>query len=115
MVTGAMVEAALAVRIDEGVDDPEQVRRLVEEGNPIVAETRAMLEAAERAAWMPIETAPRDGEGVLLLVPDPDRAEVAPGYSSDGVWLSWSAYEVTPTHWRPLPLPPEPGREGSEA
>lgn len=60
----------------------------------------------ERWEWRPIETAPKDGTEIL-------------------VWLSWGDYEITlwendrwtwedrlssqpePTHWMPLPPPPD--------
>lgn len=83
--------------------------------------------------WQPIETAPQDGKPVLLHARDCGYAhrgcDVQIGFylgMSYGQlyiggeewtgWLSMSTYEdrgdeqhtrLTPTHWMPLPTPPE--------
>jgi hypothetical protein len=63
--------------------------------------------AAEREAWRPIETAPKDGTRALLLDlwgnPEIGRWIGAPHdhWSVDG-FRSVPA----PTHWQPLPTPP---------
>ena len=67
--------------------------------------------------WRPIETAPRDGSGMMILgksgvVLSPCQWETGE-ISEDGFWLWWQAEpewltEVKdPTHWMPLPEPPE--------
>ena len=57
--------------------------------------------------WQPIETAPKDGLGVLL--------RSARGRIADGAWIAatssvggwaWAYINQEPTHWRPLPKPP---------
>jgi hypothetical protein len=68
-------------------------------------------------AWMPIETAPKDGTRILAYQPDgqwrgnnPDRRERQevvywhqPGNpAADGFWMPY----LRPTHWMPLPAPP---------
>lgn len=65
--------------------------------------------------WQPIETAPKDGTEILLF--DPDNSDdhnggVAQGYFSmkDGgrnEWVSMVFKTCKPTHWMPLPSPPE--------
>lgn len=65
------------------------------------------------AEWMPIETAPRDGTDVLCWVGftyTPEQHVIL--HWSEGDWITdymvdyWAAsYE--PTHWQPLPDPPE--------
>ena len=69
--------------------------------------------SASRGGWMPIETAPREvGQEVLVC------------WYGLGAWWRVSAYwdgrwwrgltggvEVKPTHWMPLPEPPEVGGE----
>jgi hypothetical protein len=76
--------------------------------------------------WQPIETAPRDGTPVLLYfahypIYEPDyrnaaeRCEV--GWFSGGVWHEsgtahdlfepWRDKAGRPTHWMPLPPPPQ--------
>jgi hypothetical protein len=68
--------------------------------------------------WQPIETAPRDGRRVLLFVPPygPSTGH----YRDDHNWgesaSSWFAHsvlnkEAEPTHWQPLPSPPETDHE----
>ncbi len=64
------------------------------------------LEAAERARWQPIETAPKDL--------DDDEAwylGFANGcgliqWTQDG-WCDTAGSQCQPTHWQPLPSPPE--------
>lgn len=102
-ITDAMVEAACRT-----YENHPFVRRSASQ-----AAMRAALEAAERAAWRPIEEAPKDG--TALLVWDARwkecmRAACTGAHSdvrgdwfsvSDGYWLP------NPTHFRPLPPPPE--------
>lgn len=76
--------------------------------------------------WQPIETAPRDGRWVLVCggTPADDFSEKRPavaqwtddlnGRKTEWHWqFAWydggyyGVYE-SPTHWQPLPPPPEP-------
>lgn len=89
-------------------------------------QAKAALIAAERAAWQDIATAPKDGEQVLL-----QDGRWGPyvgwwGAHDDGP-DNWHFLDVTvqgdhlncwqpgygPTHWRPLPAPPQPDRADS--
>lgn len=85
-------------------------------------------EACRNAGWQPIETAPKDGTSVLLLIGDADHAlhddtyavsigsygvEGGPEYDPTWNFAGWcwthdhyTRGEGTPTHWMPLPLPP---------
>lgn len=66
--------------------------------------------------WRPIETAPKDGTLVLLHDPRAAKRRV-----KTGSWLppeaGWAVYGFKdvhgcffePTHWQPLPAPPEDG------
>lgn len=67
--------------------------------------------------WQPIETAPKDGSGVMLLsssgmVCAPCIWEIGE-ISEYGFWLWWQSEpewltEIkSPTHWMPLPEPPK--------
>ena len=64
--------------------------------------------------WQPIETAPKDG---YILVFGPDQMDIAawePHWPNGGAWLRMQTAEYdndgalvkTPTHWQPLPEPP---------
>ena len=70
---------------------------------------RAALIAAERAAWRPIETAPRDGTEIQVWGPSYRRAREV--VWCDGQWWSTVGYGYYPsvTRWRPLPAPPKEG------
>jgi hypothetical protein len=79
--------------------------------------------------WQPIETAPRDGKSVLLFYPDQEPAERlvvgwfenfgpyekemgAAGMWSEGGYVSKDGSIVGgtgphPTHWLPIPEPPQ--------
>lgn len=67
--------------------------------------------------WQPIETAPKDGSWVVILVYEESAdwckddypngvpyAEVS-RYADEGYWQSDSIY--SPTYWMPLPAAPE--------
>ena len=101
MITDAMVEAAK--RILPPMSDER---------------CRAALEAAEKAAWQPIETAPKDHTTILLRGPSGYRSprdfHIETGYwhVAIGAWLSDSGDRITegwpePTYWQPLPEPPK--------
>jgi hypothetical protein len=66
--------------------------------------------------WMPIETAPKDGTRVLLMLRGPKPPEMIARWtqawtSEDDDPLEWindeeNAIYGTATHWHPLPAPP---------
>lgn len=78
---------------------------------------RAALDAADRAAWRPIETYnPKRHPGIALLWadrPDEDGLVRVAGYWLEGLgWLETSALPgqlvyVTAHKWMPLPSPPQ--------
>lgn len=78
--------------------------------------------------WQPIDTAPKDGTHVLLWIKYGDFPVVGYWFTHQGTDLGWqmekehfevscatycyggsvcNAYRTTPTHWMPLPDPPE--------
>ncbi|OAJ67731.1 DUF551 domain-containing protein [Gluconobacter cerinus] len=86
-------------------------------------EVSAALKAADAAAWQPIESAPKDGTVINVLlrhdISDSDREFYC--YPQSRVSFGW-AWEngkfrpctglslpvfIEPTHWMPLPHPPE--------
>lgn len=63
------------------------------------------------SGWRPIETAPKDGRRIIVFRPTSNREyipRVGEDYFSkrlDDVWaMSNSSHQ--PTHWMPLPEPP---------
>ena len=69
--------------------------------------------------WQPIETAPRDGRHVLTFQEMQEPSEVVMKYDS---WCDLWVYAdellsdvdpapEQPTHWMPLPAPPEDGEQ----
>ena len=109
MVTDAMIAAArdefLKFEREDDIPHDEVIRRA--------------LEAAEKAAWRPISEAPKDG--TVFLVPERavgSRVNVQPcAWMQDRLTGSlfgeaWrnplsSQFALSPTHFRPLPTPPE--------
>ena len=61
-------------------------------------------DAVNDAGWRPIETAPRTGREMILMIGPSRFPNVA---FSNTWWQSGSSVECTPTHWMPLPPPPE--------
>jgi hypothetical protein len=117
----ARVQAAIATEANanDGSYESENIRLRLS-----VAEARALLAALTRAAsppgpssgegWQPIETAPKDGTAVLLFdrtnKDSPDGGGIDFGfYYNDAVRWLWACdgCEAKPTHWMPLPAPPQ--------
>lgn len=61
--------------------------------------------------WQSIETAPEDG--TIVIIYEEGKAVSAFYDSSTKQWVeTMDYYEVPdPTHWMPLPKPPEPNKE----
>lgn len=61
--------------------------------------------------WRDISTAPRDGTEVLVAMPSGAltvaRWQVDRRYTAGGVWYHAPFALPQPTHWMPLPDPPE--------
>lgn len=67
--------------------------------------------------WQPIETAPKDGIPVILLVDEGEESVAIQGKYSDDSWdVVWldvhgcgccGGGRPIPTHWMPLPEPPK--------
>lgn len=66
--------------------------------------------------WQPIETAPKDGTRILAIAPPDGHQIVAWGQSKRRAnWRinfeTGPAWWGAPTHWIPLPAPPEGGQD----
>ncbi len=103
MITDEMIEAVakvLAVRVPYS-----DIYTTLDDFRPMA---QAAIEAALEKMWQPIETAPKDGEQFLICLENyedvrwVDLSEPNTVYSED----MWGDF-VWPTHWMPLPHPPE--------
>lgn len=70
------------------------------------------LNPSEVPAWQPIETAPKGGRDLILLLTPSRFPQVA--YSNTW-WTSGFSVENKPTHWMPLPAAPAASKEGDQA
>ena len=89
-----------------GLDIDRALRGEVNEQSPIAGRLKLI---AEGERWQPIETAPRDGERILLSGPT-GRISVGSWEKFDGSWF-WPQGLAEPTHWQTLPAAPK--QEGS--
>jgi hypothetical protein len=70
--------------------------------------------------WQPIETAPKDGRGILLFADGEvwlgrwGYSEPSGSYAEEKEWVTpsegpgYNSQIENPTHWMPLPTPPVP-------
>lgn len=76
-------------------------------GRLLLDHGEALLAAIPR--WRPIETAPRDGDPVLVWM-------LASGHCAIASWRpeGWhvSGWKISPTHWMPLPAAPKEESNG---
>lgn len=113
MPTQAEIEAAVrAADVWVNVDDPNPppVTSLTLTGRGAVRGfIVAALEAAERARWQPIETAPK---GEMFIYSEPRDGKRCIGLAYWTVTGEWRDSEsewtrrLNPTRWMPLPYPP---------
>lgn len=111
-----VVEVLLEIYAAIGkVNNKEDVDRL---GRSIVTRVLAMA-GGSLDGWRTMGSAPRDGASVLLIARYPHGNGWSDIYQCwwdkflddcTGAWSPWPRQNLAPTHWRPLPLPPE--REG---
>ncbi len=79
----------------------------------MLADLRAHRNQLERNEWQPISTAPNTKDEVLIYEP-PGNIRVATRIPDTNTYLDGTTYgiyddpvEFIPTHWQPLPKPPE--------
>ena len=78
----------------------------IKRGDPVI-----IIEGAPE--WMPIETAPKDGQCLLWVKTDDGGEVMKLTRDADGAWLyegepTYSAtFYIEPTHWMPLPASPK--------
>jgi hypothetical protein len=68
-----------------------------------------IVDLCERPQWQPIETAPKDGSIIIVAAPAVGAARWSHFREPAGYWEWFSGGRCRPTHWMPLPSPPEPG------
>ncbi len=88
--------------VSSGAKIPERLRELMQN-----MESGQVLEYEPGVTWLTIESAPKDGTTVLLWSPGCPRAvsHWCKGEDGEGCWLHYGQH--TPTHWHPLPDPPD--------
>jgi hypothetical protein len=125
LASGAVVDGGDGAHLFSLISDIEQI--VTGSTSSIIARIRELEEQVNGSSpdhalsdvrpstrpegWQPIETAPRDGEHVLLFgILKHDQANI--GFWYDGEWWSWCHPRLpmgpggNPTHWQPLPAPP---------
>ena len=69
---------------------------------------QALIAGGFLQRWQPIGTAPKDGTRVLVAHPAWEAASTAQWYGDFwSVGYSVPQFKHQPTHWQPLPAPPE--------
>lgn len=58
--------------------------------------------------WQPISTAPKDGTSILVFEADEGTVRVS-RWRDDTIPTGWAGGEHAPSHWLPLPQPPNNG------
>lgn len=86
----------------------EYARRLDRAAVERAAELSALIAAQGRAgdAWLPIETAPKDGKWILAVMRTKRQAVVR--WIGNGVWEDDNRLYRDPILWQPLPPIPSP-------
>jgi hypothetical protein len=64
--------------------------------------------------WQPINTAPKDGTRILVFEADEETSETlrVSRWRNDTIPAGWAGGE-RPSHWLPLPLPPNAPKSAS--
>ena len=99
---------------------PRHIQSVIED---LIEEIRRLQIVEEASRWRPIETAPKDGTHILLYYPERDcciggsYVEITDGDWETGYkrWMEWQVDDelyvgdegYSPTHWMPLPTPPQ--------
>lgn len=76
--------------------------------NVLRGDSQATVAAA--LGWQPIETAPKNSHAILAMLTDSDLAHTI-RWRVDGWEIAWDSSPLgphdQPTHWMPLPTPPQ--------
>ena len=110
-------EAEVA-RLTALVGTPNRMPLLHDERENLLAEIRrlqALVGTPAPSGWEPIATAPKDGRNILLAdfeISDGEAMASGGWDRKNAQWWSWAGQTasgpvIRPTHWMPLPAPPE--------
>lgn len=108
-IIGTAILEALKIIADDRADELTQLRA---EHQAALARIAALEGEKE---WKPIETAPKDGNDIILFIPSERWCRVHSGRFTDDAWrlsINNRLGRFNPTHWQPLPLPPQPTSHG---
>ena len=88
----------------------EEVACALHVSSPI-KELRSEIERLKAGGWQPIETAPKDGTWILVYTPENEEFKgghsVATWAMNTWIYDGMCPEEWPPTHWMPLPQPPQ--------
>jgi hypothetical protein len=102
----AAFEADLSEYCDGPLRDALRAALAQSEHNKKVDDWGATL-PPQSDGWQPIETAPKDGTPILCGFPDNFHAQHGHFDDNTGKWGQLISFYYQPTHWMPLPAPPE--------
>jgi hypothetical protein len=72
----------------------------------------ALIESVQEMGWHPIETAPKESRAILVWTPRYQNIYAVNWDALSKWWVIWGGglrgLNDEPTHWMPLPQPPEP-------
>jgi len=74
-------------------------------------------ERAVSEKWQPISTAPKDGRSILIFESHVGTSGIVrvSRWRNDTIPSGWAGTENAPSHWLPLPLPPDQLPRGNES
>lgn len=104
--------------MDKLNDVIRRLRSELERVRRVAADYFDTITALREAGWREMETAPTNGQSVLLFCPrarDYGYARIRLTWRKDGLWQGANNTLWPPTHWMPLPDGPEtqqPGERG---
>lgn len=78
----------------------------------VLAAATAYLES--KPQWLPIESAPRDGNFLAVNIEGDIRVIQDSNYDTEYYYSECSIMYPPPTHWQPLPEPPTAANAASE-
>lgn len=99
---------ALIDEIDMQREIEERNASLDEECGRLERENDRLSAEVQARQWQPIETAPKDGRQMILLLTPSRWPQVA---WSNTWWTAGFSVECKPTHWMPLPPAPHQGEK----